>query len=100
MTGLPFVYAMWTGRAGAASPGQCRALAAARDRGVAHLPALERSAGGGDHELERRSLAYLRDNLRYGLGEREAAGLRRFHELAADVGVVAAVKPLRFYRAS
>ena len=39
LTGLPFVYAMWTGRAGAASPAQCRALQAAREQGEANLPA-------------------------------------------------------------
>jgi hypothetical protein len=64
---------------------------------VAHLPEIARSAGGGDNGLERRSLVYLRDNLKYGLGDGEAAGLRHFHELAAEVGVVAAVKPLKFY---
>ena len=96
MTGLPFVYAMWTGRAGAATPAQCRALAEARDRGVAHLPEIARSVSGGDQGLERRSLVYLRDNLKYGLGESESAGLRRFHELAAEIGL-AGLKPLRFY---
>ena len=43
LTGLPFVYAMWSGRAGAASPGQCRALQAARDRGVAHVADIARA---------------------------------------------------------
>ena len=97
MTGLPFVYAMWVGRPGAASPAQCRALQQARDRGVGHLREIARDVGAGDPELERRSLEYLRDNLKYGLGDREAAGLRRFHELAADLGLVPALQPLRFY---
>ena len=44
LTGLPFVYAMWVGRPGAASPAQCRALQQARDRGVANLPR-DRQAG-------------------------------------------------------
>jgi len=97
MTGLPFVYAMWVGRPGAASPAQCRALQQARDRGVGHLREIARDVGAGDPELERRSLEYLRDNLKYSLGDREAAGLRRFHELAADLGLVPALHPLRFY---
>jgi chorismate dehydratase len=97
LTGLPFVYAMWTGRPGAASPEQCRALQAARDGGVAHLSEIARAVGGGDAELERRSLVYLRDHLRYGLGTAEAEGLRRFHELAAEIGVAAAPTALRFY---
>ena len=40
LTGLPFVYAMWVGRPGAATPEQCDALRQARDAGVAHLTRL------------------------------------------------------------
>ena len=97
MTGLPFVYAMWVGRPGAATPAQCRALQQARDQGLAHLPEIAREVSGGDPDLERRALEYLRDNLKYSLGDREAAGLRRFHELAAEIGLVPALHPLRFY---
>lgn len=98
MTGLPFVYAMWVGRSGAASPAHCRALQGARDQGLAHLVEIARDAGGGDAGRERRSLEYLRDHLRYGLGAGEREGLRRFHQLAVDVGVAAGQQPLRFYQ--
>ncbi len=97
MTGLPFVYAMWVGRPGAATPAQCRALQQARDRGLAHLDDIAREVSGGHAELERRSLVYLRDNLKYGLGESELAGLRRFHELATEIGVVPELRPLTFF---
>jgi chorismate dehydratase len=97
MTGLPFVYAMWVGRPGAATPEQCRALQLARDNGVANLPKIAQAVSGGNREVERRSLIYLRDNLKYGLGDREAAGLRRFHELAAEIGLVPQLRPLSFY---
>ncbi len=70
MTGLPFVYAMWVGRPGAATPAQCRALQEARDRGVEHLPDIADAVSGGDPDLEQRSLIYLRDNLKYSLGDR------------------------------
>ena len=97
MTGLPFVYAMWVGRPAAATPAQCRALQDARDQGLRHLADIAREVSGGDPEVERRSLVYLRDNLKYTLGEEEQAGLRRFHELAIDVGVAPAARPLQFY---
>ena len=42
MTGLPFVYAAWTGRAGAISPSDVRLLQAAQEDGV-------RSAGSNRH---------------------------------------------------
>ena len=99
MTGLPFVYAMWVGRPDAATPEQCRALRQARDAGVAHLPAIARQVAAGNARLEQRALEYLRDNLKYGLGEAEQAGLRKFHELAAEIGVVPGLEPLRFYPA-
>ncbi len=100
LTGLPFVYAMWVGRPGAASPRQCRMLQEARERGDANLDAIARQVGGGDARLEQRALTYLRDNLKYGLGEAEQAGLRRFHELAADIAVVPGLKPLTFFNES
>ena len=97
LTGLPFVYAMWVGRPGAASPEQCRALQEARDAGVANLPQIAKQVARGSARLEQRVLTYLRDNLRYGLGDAEQAGLRRFHELAAEIGVVPGLEPLRFF---
>lgn len=98
LTGLPFVYAMWVGRPGAASAAQCRALQAARDRGLKNLPAIAKQESDGDPVYERKALAYLRDNLKYGLGSAEQQGLRRFHELAVEVGVAPDVQPLRFYQ--
>ncbi len=97
MTGLPFVYAMWVGRPGAATPAQCRALQDARANGQAHLADIARDVSGGDPELERRSLVYLRDNLKFALGPQEEAGLRRFHQLAVETGVMPELQPLRFY---
>lgn len=97
LTGLPFVYAMWTGRQDAASPAQCAALRTAREQGEANLSRIAAKVGEGDAARTERALRYLRDNLKYGLGEREAAGLRRFHELAVEVGLAGALKPLRFY---
>jgi chorismate dehydratase len=97
MTGLPFVYAMWVGRPGAASPHHVRALQEARDRGIANLPLIARQESDGDPGYEQRALVYLRDNLRYGLGSAERAGLRRFHELATEIGVTSELRPLEFF---
>jgi len=96
-TGLPFVYAAWTGRAGAVDAEQVAALGAARDRGLAEAGEIARETGGGDAMVERRAFSYLRDTLRYGLGDREAAGLERFHALAVELGLAPALRPLRFF---
>ena len=97
LTGLPFVYAMWVGRPGAATAEQCRALQQARDNGVAHLKQIAQQVGGGNAAVEQQVLSYLRDNLKYGLSGAEQAGLRRFYELAAEIDVVPGLGPLRFY---
>ena len=97
MTGLPFVYAVWAGRSDALDPEQVAALQDARSRGEREVAEIARETGEGSPELEQRNLVYLRDTLRYGLGEREIAGLQRFHALAVDLGIAPALRPLRFF---
>jgi chorismate dehydratase len=97
LTGLPFVYAMWSGREGVIGPSHIAELQAARDRGVNAIPAIARRFAGADGRRVAMVEQYLRDNLKYPLGEREIAGLRRFHELSADQGLVPGLRPLRFY---
>ena len=97
MTGLPFVYAMWCGRDGAATPDHVAALNAAKEQGQAAIVEIARAEGRGDRVPEQRALHYLRDNLKYGLGETELAGLRRFHELATECDLAPGLRPLRFY---
>jgi chorismate dehydratase len=97
MTGLPFVYAFWAGRPGIASPEDVAALNQARDRGLA---AAEEVAGRhfpGDSAKMRRGAEYLRENVKYALGEREVAGLQMFYALAAELGIAATVKKPVFY---
>ncbi|MEZ5289240.1 MAG: menaquinone biosynthesis protein [Vicinamibacterales bacterium] len=98
LTGLPFVYAAWTGRPQAVDADQVGELAAARARGVAAAADIAREVGAGDARAEARALGYLRDTLKYGLGDREAAGLERFHALAAELGFAPGpLRPLRFF---
>ncbi len=97
LTGLPFVYAAWAGHPGCVSAAQVIALAAARDRGVADSQRLAAAAAGGDPTRAALYGRYLRDNLRYGFGSRERAGLERFHALAVEVGAAEGLRPLRFY---
>lgn len=96
-TGLPFVYAMWCGREGACGPEHVTELNAARERGTASIDSIAALESRGDRARESTVAKYLRDNLKYDLGEREIAGLRRFHELAAEQGIVPGVRDLRFF---
>jgi chorismate dehydratase len=87
MTGLPFVYAAWTGQSGAAGAADVRALQDAQADGVASIAAIAAEYGRGDAAAAARAAVYLRDNVRYGLGPAEAEGLQRFLDYAADLGL-------------
>ena len=97
LTGKPFVYAIWAGRAGAVDEPHVAALNAARNGGLAAVDAIAEAESAGDPARAVRIAAYLRDNLRYGLGDAEQDGLSRFHGLAADLGLVPGQRPLSFY---
>jgi predicted solute-binding protein len=95
-TGLPFVYAFWAGRPGALTAEDVRALQAARDAGVADPEAV---ASDYLNDPAQRSMGarYLRDNIKYYLGEPERAGLETFYRYAAQLGLVPEPGPLRFF---
>ena len=96
MTGLPFIYAAWTGRAGAATADEVRALQEAQDEGIRARLAIADEYGRGDEARAARAAVYLRDNVRYGLGPKEAAGLQLFLDYAAALGIGPA-RRLEFY---
>ena len=97
MTGLPFVYAFWAGRAGIAGPADVAALQAARDEGLTATAAIARQCYPDSPIKEAVADFYLRENVKYALGQPEIAGLRRFYELAAEVGVLTAAETPKFY---
>jgi predicted solute-binding protein len=76
-TGLPFVFAVWAGRAGL-DPALVRHLRKAGEEGVA---AIATTHAGDD-------LRYLTENLRYPLDDRALMGVRRFAALAAGAGLL------------
>jgi chorismate dehydratase len=97
MTGLPFVYAFWAGRPGVIAPADTAALQQARDRGVTATAEIGRLSFPSSPDRAARADLYLRENVKYALGEPEIAGLRRFYELAAEVGVLTSAETPRFY---
>lgn len=97
MTGLPFVYAAWTGRAGSVSAADVEALQEAQAEGLRSADAIAAEYGQGDPARTARAAAYLRDNVRYGLGGDEAAGLQQFLDYAADMGLAPKRRVLQFF---
>jgi chorismate dehydratase len=80
-TGLPFVFARWTARAGLPAPDRA-ALAATLDeaarRGLARRPAIAAERGPRHGLSAAEALSYMTDSLRYEIDARAEAGLARF----------------------
>jgi len=97
-TGLPFVYAVWTGWQNAVTADDVAALQEARDQGVAHADAVVRAYYPGDHQRQAVAATYLRDNIRYRVGDEELEGLRTFFRYAAELNLASFDGTLRFFR--
>jgi chorismate dehydratase len=97
MTGLPFVYAFWAGRPSALTADDIAALQQARDEGVQHPELIAREYLANTPERQEIGARYLRDNIKYDLGEDERAGLEAFFRYAAEAGVVPSARAPEFY---
>jgi len=95
-SGLPFVFAMWTARAGVDLSDVEPALIAARDGGVAALSAIATDEAPGADLTHEQCLHYLRDNLHFYLGESERQGLALYYKHAAKLGLAPPDLNLRF----
>jgi cyclic dehypoxanthinyl futalosine synthase len=96
LTRLPFVFAAWCGREGALSADDERVLAVAKLAGLERRDAIaeEHAARSGLSPASLR--AYLRDAIRYDLGDEERRGLERFYDEAAHAGLLPRTR-VRFY---
>ena len=65
--------------------------------GIAATATIGRQSFPDSPEKAARADRYLRENVKYALGEPEIAGLRRFYELAAEIGVLPSAEAPRFY---
>jgi chorismate dehydratase len=97
MTGTPFVWAVWAGRAGAIGAAEVAALQAARDGGVANADAVATDYAGGDARRAEIGRAYLRTNMCYQLDAAARAGLEGFLRLSGDLGLAPQARALRFF---
>jgi chorismate dehydratase len=99
MTGLPFVYACWTGWSGTLTRRDVELLQRARDEGVAQSDAVASAYYPDDTARQAVARRYLRDNIQYFLGGEELEGLQAFYRYASELGLAAFDGTLRFYDA-
>jgi chorismate dehydratase len=96
LTGLPFVYAFWAGRPDALRAEDVCALQEARDAGAGQPERVAREYFS-DPAQQAIGARYLRDNIRYYLGDLERAALETFYRWAAEIRLVPDAGELRFY---
>jgi chorismate dehydratase len=97
MTGLPFVYAFWAGRADALDADRATRLQHARDDGRREIERVADAFFPGDPVRREEGVRYLRDHVLHVIGDREQAGLERFLALAAETGAAPPAKAIRYF---
>ena len=96
-TGRPFVWAFWSGLAGAADTGVGAAMQRARDAGVGASDAIADEYCAGDPVRQSVARRYLRDHIKYLMGARELEGLERFYREAAALAIIEPTGGVRFF---
>jgi chorismate dehydratase len=99
-TGLPFVFAMWVARDGIAPRTIEAIFTAARDQGLKRLEQIAEQEWKGAGIPFEECLAYLRDHLKFFLGDRERQALEKFLGLAVKHQLAPAGGSLVFDRES
>jgi predicted solute-binding protein len=88
MTGLPFVWAVWSGRSDAVSAEAVATLNDAARDGAVHLDEIADAYCAGRPERQAIARTYLHHNLRFALDERAIEGLRTYYREAASLELV------------
>ena len=97
LTGLPFVYAVWVTKSDSKLKGLGELLVDAKEHGlkcVNEIADTEAKRLGMEKE---RCLRYLRESIKYDLGEQEIRGLKTFYDYALEMGEVNKGVKIEFY---
>lgn len=97
MTGLPFVWAFWSGRTGAIDAAGVLRLQEACAAGVRDSDAVADAYCAGDLARQATARQYLRENIKFDLTDRAVEGLRTYYREAHRLGLVPRSGPLEFY---
>jgi chorismate dehydratase len=99
MTGLPFVWAFWSGRPDAVSADTVALLQAAAEDGMAHSDEIAAAYCAHDAARVPTAQRYLRENLAFRLTARALDGMRTFYAEAARLGLVERASEPAFFDA-
>ena len=97
LTGLPFVWAVWAGRDGAASAEVCRLLYETRRRGVANIDAIATRERPDDPAAQALVARYLRETITFGLDGPLLAGAQAYFDALARAGLIRRAPRLRTF---
>lgn len=97
MTGLPFVWAFWSGRPGAVSPAQVRRMQQTRETGVRVSDRLADAYVAGTPASADVARQYLKEHIKFDLSPRMREGVQLYYREAAALGLVATPATLRFF---
>ena len=95
LTGLPFVYAVWTLNHGVDPDRVTALLGNALSSGLAHLDDIARQYAGTAGLGEAGVRSYLCDTLHYVLSDRDLQGIQTFERWCARYNLVAGTQPVR-----
>ena len=98
MTGLPFVWAFWSGRQDAAPPALVSILQESAREGMAHADAVAEAYLSDRPEWQGVGRQYLHENLMFELTPRAVDGLRMFYREAIALGLAAGESVVEFFR--
>ena len=97
MTGLPFVWAFWSGRADAAPPEVVGRLQDAAVEGMKNSDSIADAYLAGEPTRQPLGWTYLRENLMFQLTPRAIAGLERYFAEAVAIGLAPEARHPEFY---
>lgn len=97
MTGLPFVWACWSGRPGVASAETCRALRETRDRGIAAVDEIGRAHAPADPARAAFVARYLREAIQFDLSGDYIRGLETYYAMLAEYNLLPHRPALTFF---
>jgi len=94
LTSLPAVLAVWAARKGTVTPEIVRDFATSLAYGKQHVEKISAEAASTMGLPAEKLQRYLTENIDYSLDEDNLRGLRRYYEMAAELGLIAGVRPM------